>query len=270
MVEEKTLGSAVPLSLEGKSYIGGYKSEDRFFIGEMDLFRVWTKNLKPVQVENNDWEKDELLISYNFQESKNLSVKDETTKFDALIVEKEKTMPEMMRFGMNMEIPNEYSNISYYGRGPFENYWDRNTAAFVGLYNSSISEQYFPYIRPQENGYKTDVRWLTLQNEDGSGLMFIPDSLLCFSALNYTIDDLDQGTKKNSRHTNDLHVKDFVSLNIDYKQNGVGGDDSWYARPHPQYTLKYEAYEYSYTIRPLRNKLSDLDKIDLSKRRFKK
>ena len=77
----------------------------------------------------------------------------------------------------------QFSKISWFGRGPFENYWDRKTAAFVGLYNSTVEEQYFPYIRPQENGYKTDVRWFALQSKEGPGLMFIGDSEICFSAL---------------------------------------------------------------------------------------
>jgi beta-galactosidase len=269
-VEEKNLGSAASLSLEGKSFIGGYASENRFFVGKMDLFRIWNKALDAEQAKSISWEKDDLLISYDFAEIKDFTIKDSGKNFNGELLEIEKSLPEMMRFGMNMELPKQFSEITWYGRGPFENYWDRKTAAFVGLYNSTVAEQYFPYIRPQENGYKTDVRWLALQSKEGHGLMFIGDSLLGFSALNYTMDDFDQGSKKNYRHTNDLVPKDFVSLNVDYKQTGVGGDDSWYARPHPQYTLNYGEYQYAYTIRPIRKKMSEEQLIDLSKRRFKK
>ena len=97
--------------------------------------------------------------------------------------------------------------------------------------------------------------------------MFIGEPLLSFSALNFTTEDLDQGAKDNYRHTKDLKQNDFVALHVDYKQTGVGGDDSWGARPHPQYSLKYAAYEYSYIIRPLQRKQ---DLMELSRKRFKK
>ncbi|MBC8487324.1 MAG: DUF4981 domain-containing protein [Bacteroidetes bacterium] len=182
------------------------------------------------------------------------------------LIEKELEIPELPRFGMNLEIPGSFSNLTWFGRGPHENYRDRKTSAFTGYYESTVADQYFPYIRPQENGYKTDVRWLALQDNEGKGVMFVTDSLISFSALNYTIEDIDQGTKKNYRHTNDLSPRDFISLNIDCGQTGVGGDDSWGARPHPEYTLKYGEYKYTYIIRPLRRKT---DLMDLSKKRFK-
>ena len=175
-------------------------------------------------------------------------------------------MPELPRYGMKIGIPGDFSNLTWYGRGPHENYWDRKTSAFIGVNQSTVEDQYFPYIRPQENGYKTDTRWLTLQDSTGKGLMFIGEPMISFSALNYSIDDLDQGTKQNYKHTNDLIPRDEVYINIDYKQTGVGGDDSWGARPHPQYTLNYCEYEYTYTIRPLKRKT---DLMDLSKKRFK-
>ena len=161
-------------------------------------------------------------------------------------------MPELPRFGTRLEIPQQYSLLSWYGRGPHENYQDRKTSAFMGIYSSTVEDQYFPYIRPQENGYRTEARWLALQDSLGQGLMFIGLPKISFSALYFTQEDLDQGTKQNYRHTNDLVARDFISLNIDYKQTGVGGDDSWGARPHPQYTLDYGKYSYSYIIRPLK------------------
>ena len=117
-----------------------------------------------------------------------------------------------------------------------------------------------------ENGYKTDTRWCAVYDETGTGLMFIGEPSLSFSALNYSIEDLDQGVKQNYRHTNDLVRRNYVSLNIDYKQTGVGGDDSWSARPHPQYSLKYAEYDYSYTIRPIVGKP---DLMELSRERYK-
>ena len=160
-------------------------------------------------------------------------------------------LPEIPRFGMKMQIPVIFDNLQWYGRGPHENYCDRNTSAFVGVYESTVSDQYFPYIRPQENGYKTETRWLTLTDYQGIGLMISGMPLIGFSALHYAIEDLDQGTKKNYRHTNDIKPGDFVELMVDYKQMGVGGDDSWWARPHKQYQLPAGKYSYSFKMRPI-------------------
>ncbi|MBN1158136.1 MAG: hypothetical protein JXA61_02045, partial [Bacteroidales bacterium] len=175
-------------------------------------------------------------------------------------------IPEMPRFGKRMMIPGVYSHLEWYGRGPHENYCDRNTAALTGIYQSTVAEQYFPYVRPQEYGYRTDVRWLALRDGAGRGWMILTDSLIGFSALHYTMEDLDQGTKQNYRHMNDLTPRDTVSLHVDYLQMGVGGDDSWGARPHPQYTLPYGKYRYSFIMRPLRG-IEDL--TDLARRRYR-
>jgi len=160
-------------------------------------------------------------------------------------------LPEMPKFGMKMQLPEILENLAWFGRGPHENYQDRNSSAFVDLYQSKTSEQYYPYVRPQENGYKTDVRWLSLTDYQGIGIIVTGMPKVSFSALNYSIEDLDQGTRKNYRHTNDLHPGDFVELMVDYKQMGVGGDDSWWARPHKEYQLPAEKYSYSFRMRPL-------------------
>ena len=149
-----------------------------------------------------------------------------------------------------MILPVASELIEYYGRGPQENYCDRNTAAFVGNYKSNVSEQYFPYVRPQENGYKTEVRSLKIFSKQGYGLEFIGEPLLGFSALHYSIGDLDQLTRENYKHLNDLTPRKEIYLNIDYKQMGVGGDNSWGARPHNQYQLYAQPYTFKFRIRP--------------------
>jgi beta-galactosidase len=156
-------------------------------------------------------------------------------------------LPELPRFGMNMQINQEFSKVTWYGRGPYENYQDRNTASFVGLYHSTVDEQFTPYVRPQENGYKTDVRWMTLQGPDQMVIKFTGQPLFCFSALPFTYDDM-KGFKQGGKHLHDLVKKPFVDLNLDYSQMGVGGDDSWGARTHEQYTLPAKEYSYSFTI----------------------
>ena len=168
-------------------------------------------------------------------------------------------LPEMPRFGMNLRIPAEFSRVKWYGRGPFENYWDRHTAAFVGIYESKVDDLGFPYLRPQENGTRTDIRWMSLTNEDGIGLMIAGLPLISASALPFTTSQLDY-TDNMFRHTVDLVPNDFIDLNIDYRQTGVGGNDSWGAKPLPVYTLFSGKYSYSFRIRPI-NKNNDPMKI---------
>lgn len=171
-----------------------------------------------------------------------------TNKFDPGL----QPLPEMPRFGMKMKVSKALGNLRYYGRGPHENYCDRNTSAFVGMYESTPEEQYFSYIRPQENGYKTDTRWLTLTDLQGIGLKVSGMPLFSFSTLPYDLEDLDQGIKENYRHTCDLVPEDHYEVMIDYKQMGVGGDDSWGARPHLPYRIPAQAYGYSFRMTPMR------------------
>ncbi len=162
-------------------------------------------------------------------------------------------VPELPRFGMRMVLSGNYNNLEYYGRGPWENYSDRNTSAFIGSYQSTTSDQFtWEYIRPQENGYKTDVRWLKLMNDKGIGIQINGLQPLGFSALNFSTESLDAGSSKQQRHTTDIHPEDKVYLHVDYKQRGVGGDTSWGALPHEKYRLLANNYEYGYTIQLLK------------------
>jgi len=162
-------------------------------------------------------------------------------------------MSEIPRIGMKVQLHKALDNLAYYGRGPWENYCDRNTSAFVGLYQSKVKEQYYPYIRPQENGHKTGLRWLGLTNQSGLGLKVTAiKELLEFNALHYATSDLDPGGGKKGRTYNFLKEKDFVELHIDYKMMGVGGDNSWGAKPHAQYLFKADKkYTYSFKLSPL-------------------
>jgi beta-galactosidase len=168
-------------------------------------------------------------------------------------------LPELPRFGMNFRMPAEFSQVKWYGRGPFENYQDRHTASFVGVYESTVNDLGFPYLRPQESGTRTDIRWMTLTNEDGIGLLIAGLPLISASALPFTVSQLDY-TDSEFRHTVDLVPNDFIDLNIDYRQTGVGGNDSWGARPLPVYTLFSGKYNYSFRIRPI-NQNNDPMKI---------
>lgn len=170
------------------------------------------------------------------------------------------SIPELPRIGMQMQLPAGYSNLKWYGRGPHENYADRKTSAYIGLYESTVSDQYTPYIRPQENGYKTDTRWLTLTDDAGNGLMIAGDPLICFAALNNIHDDFESPGKLSqyrkdaitaNTHTIDVKPRDFVNLNVDLGQMGVGGDNSWGAPIHPEYRLLGTKYEYSFRMKPV-------------------
>lgn len=158
--------------------------------------------------------------------------------------------PGLPRFGHSWVLSEKLNQVEWYGRGPFENYVDRKTAALVGRYNASVEDFYVPYIRPQENGYKTDVRWLGLTNKSGVGIRIEGANLLSFSALHYAIEDLDAGDKRTG-HTYDLKKKPQVFLNLDHAQMGVGGDNSWGAQTHEKYRLPADkVYEFSYLITP--------------------
>jgi len=179
-----------------------------------------------------------------------------------------KDLPEIPRIGMTKTLPVEFENISWYGRGPHESYWDRKSGAAVGVYSGKVMDQYHPYIRPQENGNKTDVRWVALTNDKGLGLLAVGMPLLSISAHHFLNQDFDPGPVKQQRHTYHLRKRDLVTLNPDYKQMGVGGDTSWgdRARPHPEYTLYAKEYSYSFRLRPFSSK--DETPMALSKQRF--
>lgn len=162
-----------------------------------------------------------------------------------------KNLPELPRFGMRMQMPLTYEQINFYGRGPWENYSDRKTAAFVGLYEQKTVDQFVAnYIRPQENGYKTDIRWVSLFDENKNGITITGVQPICFSALPYTTEDLDPGNTKKQQHPSNLNEKKFITVQIDLNQRGVGGDNSWGAYPHAPFMLTQNNYTYSYIIEP--------------------
>jgi beta-galactosidase len=181
-------------------------------------------------------------------------LKNGSIKVEASIDVDNKSLPEMPRFGMRLQLPKDWNNISFYGRGPWENYSDRNTASFLGIYHQKLQDQFVSnYIRPQENGYKTDVRWVEFNDSKGLGLRFTGLQPICFSALPYLAEDLDAGVTKKSQHPSDLNERNFISVHIDLNQRGVGGDNSWGALPHEPYLFKAKKYKYSYIIEPVKN-----------------
>lgn len=161
--------------------------------------------------------------------------------------ETEQGTPFMPRAGLKMHLPRKYDNVEYFGRGPLENYSDRKTASFIGKYTTKVDSMYVPYVRPQENGHRTDVRYLKLTDSKGRGIMITAATPIEFNALRNTTDDFDGGylgeshsldpAKKNiiQKHVSDIEPRDMIECCMDYKMTGVGGIDSWGALPEEKY-----------------------------------
>ena len=160
-------------------------------------------------------------------------------------------LPEMLRFGMVMELPYEIEHSEFYGRGPVENYADRRYSQRLGIYRQTADEQFYPYIRPQETGTKGDIRWWRQTNDGAAGLMITADKPFYASALHYDIDILDEGDQKHQRHPSQLPKSEFTVLTLDCEHCGVGGIDSWGARPLEQYRIPAIDRTCSFTITPI-------------------
>lgn len=154
-------------------------------------------------------------------------------------------LPEIPEIGVLFTMDKIYENISWYGKGPQENYWDRATGAKIGIYKGKVKEQFIPYLKPQECGNKTEVRWASLTDKDGHGILFSGDPTLEVSALPYTPIEIEAYD-----HNYKLPESEKVIVRVNYKQMGVGGDDSWGAKAHPEYILyANKNYSYSFTMK---------------------
>lgn len=163
-----------------------------------------------------------------------------------------KPLSEMPRLGMRMILPAEYEMMTWLGRGPQETYADRKTGALIGLYNATVWEQYHPYVRAQETANHCDVRWVALRNATGEGLLVVGEEPLSVSAWNFPMEDIEyRPSQMERRHGGSIQKKDMVWLNIDHKQMGVGGDNTWGAQVHPEYTITPHEWKYSFTLAPL-------------------
>lgn len=185
---------------------------------------------------------------------------------------------EVPRIGVRFRMPVGMEQVTYYGRGDQENHIDRNAGSFVGLYSTTASDMYFPYVRPQENGHRTDTRWFTLTSPSGKGLMVKAASTVGFNALRNSIEDFDgeeshhdyqwnnftpeeivnrdyeaaKNVKPKQTHINDIHPRNFVEVCVDMKQQGVAGYNSWGARPEPAYTIPANRdYTWRFTLIPI-------------------
>lgn len=157
-------------------------------------------------------------------------------------------MPEIPEVGMMFVMDRAFENLTWYGKGPHESYWDRNKGAKIGLYKGKVSEQFVPYLRPQECGNKTDVKWATLVSDEGIGLIIKGSPAIELNALPYTPFELEEND-----HAYKLHQSDKVVVRVNYKQMGVGGDDTWGAKTHEEFTLyANKNYTYAYSIKGIK------------------
>lgn len=166
-----------------------------------------------------------------------------------MVADKEAKVSNLYRFGMQLVMPKSFENIEYYGRGPVENYIDRKDNTFLGIYNQTVTEQFYNYIRPQENGTKTDIRWWKQTNKAGKGIEIVAEAPFSASALHYTICSLDDGIEKTQSHSQEVAETDLTNLCIDKVQQGLGCVDSWSRLPRPEYMIPYADMEFTFVIK---------------------
>jgi beta-galactosidase len=225
----------------------------------LGIWREVSREMEPTKITAQIKEDGEAVIEVHYQLEKVNSTqkvthtinKAGTIEVHSSFTTAAEDLPDMPRFGVRWEMPVNFDNLEYFGRGPHENYIDRNRSAFVGIYGSKVSEQYFKYVRPQENGYKTGVRWFELRNEHGIGLRIIGTPAIGFSALHNPIEDFDMEDMDDYRHHNDIVKKDGVYITTDLIQMGVAGDNSWGARPYRKYAVPAQDYQFSFTMVPV-------------------
>jgi beta-galactosidase len=163
-------------------------------------------------------------------------------------------IPDLPRLGMQMGVIGSLRNVEWYGRGPQENYWDRNLGAAVGIYKDKVDNLWFPYVEPQETGNRTDIRWVSFTDDQGFGLKATGMPLLSFSAWPFPMSELEHNkwpAKTGHKHPSEIVQADDITVNLDYKQMGVGGDDSWGAPIHKEFSLPATQYEYKFRLEPI-------------------
>ena len=232
--------------------------------GLQNRYAAWKNpGLKLVSL-NSKTENDQIVVNAEY-DMKNVSAKLYLTYVinnegaikvtQKMTADKNTTVSPMFRFGMQMQMPKCFETVEYYGRGPVENYSDRNHSTDLGIYRQSVDEQFYSYIRPQETGTKTDIRWWKQLNAGGNGLKVVGDAPFSASALHYTICSLDDGEQKDQRHSPEVQKADLTNLIIDKAQMGLGCVNSWGALPLPQYMLPYGDYEFTFILTPVKHQI---------------
>lgn len=235
-------------------------TDNDYGAGLQNRFRTWHNphmQLKSCAVDANS-----VVVTFDMPDQKaqlqmtyTLTAEGEVIVREHMTTEKDAKVSELFRFGMAIQMPKQYDKIEYYGRGPAENYIDRNSSEFLGAYAGEVSKEYFDYVRPQESGNHTDVRWFIVKNAAGKGLCFYSNAPMEASALPYTTSQLDDGPHKDKawgRHSGDLIPSGQTSVHIQQRQLGLGCVNSWGAWPRSEYRLPYKDYDFTFAIKPMK------------------
>ena len=235
-------------------------TDNDYGAGLQHRFGVWRNpqmKLKDIEVEDNSVEakfempdvKATLKMTYTLMENGEIVVREELDADD------DAKVSNMFRYGMQLQMPKQFDEVKYYGRGPVENYIDRNSSEFIGLYINKVKDEYFNYVRPQESGNHTDVRWFQVTDGQGRGLRFYSNAPMECSALNYLTSDLDDGPskdKKNGRHSGDLVERPLTQVHVQQRQFGLGCVNSWGAWPRDEYRVEYGDKDFTFVIKPVK------------------
>lgn len=174
---------------------------------------------------------------------------------EQMTADKNAKVSNMFRFGMQMPMPKCFSEIEYYGRGPVENYIDRKGNANLGIYRQTVDEQFYSYIRPQENGTKSDIRWWRLFNKAGNGIEVVAAEPFSASALHYTMESLDDGEQKAQRHSPEVDEANLTNFLFEKVQMGLGCEDSWGRIARPEYQIPYGDYTFTFLLKPIQHNI---------------
>ena len=237
-------------------------TDNDYGAGLQNRFRTWhNPQMKLKEVSVNDGlpvvtatfdlpdQKAQLTMTYTLTSDGEVIVREQLT------TDKEAKVSDLFRYGMTLQMPRQYDRVKYYGRGPVENYIDRHDSEFLGIYENEVLKEYFEYVRPQESGNHTDIRWFQVLDKDGNGLCFYGNAPMEASALPYTRDQLDDGPHKDKawgHHSGDLIAPDITQVHITQRQFGLGCVNSWGAWPREEYRLPYKDYDFTFAIKPVK------------------
>lgn len=224
--------------------------------------RVWKNPQMNLKSFDKSESKDSVVLTANFEMPEvkaelmlryRINAAGEVTVTEKMTTDKEAKVADLFRYGMQLQMPASFSKLEYYGRGPEENYIDRHSSAFIGKYEANVKDEYYPYVRPQESGNHTDIRYFSIFNPTtGKGITFEGYAPMECSAIPYLVEDLDAGIEKEhawGQHSGDLVEKGLVQLHIQQRQFGLGCIDSWGSLPMEKYRMHYQDRCFSFVIK---------------------
>ncbi len=224
--------------------------------------RVWKNPQMNLKSFDKSESKDSVVLTANFEMPEvkaelilryRINAVGEVAVTQKMTTDKEAKVADLFRYGMQLQMPASFSKLEYYGRGPEENYIDRHSSAFIGKYEANVKDEYYPYVRPQESGNHTDIRYFSIFNPStGKGITFEGYAPMECSAIPYLVEDLDAGIEKEhawGQHSGDLVEKGLVQLHIQQRQFGLGCIDSWGASPMEKYRIHYQDRCFSFVIK---------------------